>query len=350
MIRSVCNNDNDDCSRDNEKSNNNEKRSFLKYGTCETINKYKIIKLIAKGSYGHCYKANKISDDDNTEFVVLKKVIMHNESSDGFPITTLREIKTLRQIGDHPNCIKLQKVIVDNKHVFLVFDYCENDLGNLIMTKLVKFTESESKNLILQLLNGLSFIHSHNIIHRDLKLSNLLYDKGKLKICDFGLARVVASDMTNNVVTLWYRSPEILLGSKNYTSSIDIWSCACIFCELLLFRPLFPGNDEMDQLRLIFSCLGIPQKHIWPSIHELPLTRNGFVDLTQEQQKFGCFNNLRIILPRSISEEGFHLLLQLLAYDPNKRLTASTACHHTYFSQTPLPCRTDLMPFFYDNL
>lgn len=219
------NNNNNHNSNDREtREKERDRKRFLKYGICDTIHDYKVIKLIAKGSYGLCYKAScnkaEVPTDDN--FVALKKVIMHNETADGFPITTLREIKILRLIR-HPHCINLQKVIVDHDNVFLVFDYCENDLGNLIMNRHIQFTESEVKTLILQLLSGLSHIHSLNIIHRDLKLSNLLYNKmGMLKICDFGLARSVAKDMTNNVVTLWYCFSDNSLFNINVISNLAI--------------------------------------------------------------------------------------------------------------------------------
>ena len=168
---------------------------------------------------------------------------------------------------------------------------------------------------------------------------------GTLKICDFGLARVaVNGNMTNNVVTLWYRAPELLLGGTVYTSSIDIWSCACILAELLLRRPIFPGNDASDQIRTIFSCLGAPRINIWPDVEMLPLVQRGLINLRQEQVAFQ-FNNLRIIFP-SISDSGLNLFLQLLAYDPNKRLTAEAALVHEYFSSSPFPQNLEMMPTF----
>lgn len=291
------------------------------------------------------FKAKK-RDSRTGDAVALKKVIMHNEAADGFPITTLREIKMLRLI-DHPNCIKLHDVIIgESQTIFLVFDYCEHDLGTLLQTKMMRFSESEVKTLTMQLLQGLSYIHSLNIIHRDIKLSNLLYNnRGQLKICDFGLARIATeNNMTNNVVTLWYRAPELLLGCTSYNSSIDIWSCACIFAELYLERPIFPGNNVADQIRIIFSCLGAPRISIWPTVELLPLVQQGLVNLRQEQLKFQ-FNNLRIIFPM-ISDYGLELLLQLLAYDPTKRLTAEAAFNQQYFSSTPMPQNLYLMPTF----
>ena len=307
------------------------------------------MKMIARGSYGVVYKANSSGGCSDKKYVAMKKIIMHNEAADGFPLTSLREIKMLRSI-DHPNCVKLLDVVVsdtkDSQSIYLVLEYCEHDLGTLLQTKMVRFSESEVKSLTLQLLKGLSFIHSLGIIHRDIKLSNLLYDRmGTLKICDFGLARIaVKGDMTNNVVTLWYKAPELLLGETIYNSSIDVWSCACILAELLLGRPIFPGNDTRDQIRTIFSCLGAPRTSIWPDVERLPLIEQGIVNLRQEQVTFQ-YNNLRIIFP-TISDSGLQLLLQLLAYDPNKRLTAEDALNQDYFSSTPFPQNLEMMPTF----
>ena len=334
----------------------------MKYGSCRSLSEkegYGRLTPIGRGTYGVVFKATKDTQSDESdesdescrrkeETVALKQVLMHNQATDGFPLTTLREIRMLRLI-DHPNCIKLRDVIIgESQSIYLVFDYCEHDLGTLLQTNKIRFSESEVKTLTIQLLQGLGFIHGLNIIHRDIKLSNLLYNnRGQLKICDFGLARIAArdgDDMTNNVVTLWYRAPELLLGCTCYSSSIDIWSCACILAELYLGRPIFPGNNEIDQIKIIFSCLGAPRNSIWPDVETLPLIRNGLINLRQDQLKFQ-FNNLRIVFP-SISDSGLQLFLQLLAYDPNKRLSAVEAFHHEYFSSTPLPQNMQLMPTF----
>ena len=330
-------------------------KRLMKYGSCRSLSEkegYGRLTPIGRGTYGVVFKATKDTQSDTQscrrkeETVALKKVLMHNQATDGFPLTTLREIRMLRLI-DHPNCIKLLDVIIgESQSIYLVFDYCEHDLGTLLQTNKIRFSESEVKTLTIQLLQGLGFIHALDIIHRDIKLSNLLYNnRGQLKICDFGLARIAArGDMTNNVVTLWYRAPELLLGCTGYSSSIDIWSCACILAELYLGRPIFPGNDEMDQIKIIFSCLGAPRNSIWPDVEMLPLIQKGLINLRQDQLKFQ-FNNLRIVFP-SISDSGLQLFLQLLAYDPNKRLSAVEASHHEYFSSTPLPQNMQLMPTF----
>ena len=142
----------------------------------------------------------------------------------------------------------------------------------------------------------------------------------------------------------------MLLGSRSYDKSVDVWSCACILCELLLHRPLFPGNNDLDQLHTIFSVLGVPQRRIWPGVNDLPHIYNGVVKLKQEEQSFGLFNNLKLLFP-GISEDGFELMLQLLAYDPHKRLTAEEASRHPYFFSSPMPCNESMMPnYFHENL
>jgi serine/threonine protein kinase len=164
---------------------------------------------------------------------------------------------------DHPNVVRLHEVVVGPKRdaVFLLFEYCEHDLSKLIRAVKNPFKESEVKCLIRQLLSAVVHLHSKWIVHRDIKLSNLLYNsKGQLKLADFGLARTLShpapAALTQTVVTLWYRAPEVLLGTTVYSFPIDIWSVGCILGELLLNQPLLPGNSELDQLKWIFHLLG----------------------------------------------------------------------------------------------
>lgn len=167
-------------------------------------------------------------------------------------------MKLLQRLN-HPNCVKLLDVVVGVKRscVFLVFEYCEHDIANLIDTMKTPFSVSEIKRIMIQILSAVRHLHDMYIIHRDLKMSNLLYNRfGLTKVADFGLAREFGqppNPMTPKVVTLWYRAPEVLLGCDKYTTAIDLWACGCIFGELLLHEPLFPGRSEMEQLRLIYK-------------------------------------------------------------------------------------------------
>jgi serine/threonine protein kinase len=268
-------------------------------------------------------------DNSSKEMVALKEIILHNEKNDGFPTTSIREIATLRMIN-HPNCVNLLDVVVSpsREGVFLVFEYCEHDLSALLHSVKEPFSESEVKSLAAQLLSAVAYLHEHWIIHRDIKLSNLLYNnKGEIKLADFGLARLYAypkRSMTAKVVTLWYRAPELLLGDKSYTTGIDIWAVGCVLAELLLNRPLLAGDSEIDQVHRIFRLLGTPTPRIWPGVDQLPQVAKYAVNLTTEGAKYQ-YNNLRAVFP-SISEEGFSLLNAMLTYDPSKRITVSFIC------------------------
>jgi serine/threonine protein kinase len=230
-------------------------------GNCRSVGDFKKVNRIGEGTYGYVYRA---INRKTSEVVALKRIILHNESQDGFPLTSLREVKVLRMCQNHPNIVKLFEVVVGTKRdaVFLLFEYCEHDLATLIKAFKTPFKESEVKCLMLQLLSAMEFVHKNWIVHRDIKLSNLLYNaKGQLKLADFGLARTVSypppKALTATVVTLWYRAPELLLGSSNYSFPIDIWSCGCILGELLLNAPLLPGSGEIDQIKWIFHLLGM---------------------------------------------------------------------------------------------
>jgi serine/threonine protein kinase len=229
------------------------------FGGCRSVDSFQKINRIGEGTYGYVYRA---IDKETSGVVALKRLIMHNEDYDGFPLTSLREIKLLKRCN-HPNIVKLIDIVVGSKRdaVFLMFEYCEHDLAALLTGVKNPFKESEIKCLVQQLLSAVEYIHRNWIIHRDIKLSNLLYNsKGQLKLADFGLARTMSQPspvaLTQKVVTLWYRSPELLLGCETYTLAVDIWSVGCIMGELLLNRPMLAGDDELQQLQLVFKLLG----------------------------------------------------------------------------------------------
>jgi serine/threonine protein kinase len=227
--------------------------------SCISVSSFKKIGRIGEGTYGLVYKAQHKTTKD---IVALKRILMHNETNEGFPSTSLREISCLRRCL-HPNIVKFFGITVGKERdaVFLVFEYCEHDLANLLKNHSHPFKESEIKHLVFQLLSAVEFLHENWVVHRDIKPANLLYNsKGQLKLADFGLARRLSfpspAALTGGVVTLWYRAPEVLLDCPHYSFPIDLWSIGCIMGELLLQAPLLPGNDDRDQLKLIFSLLG----------------------------------------------------------------------------------------------
>lgn len=185
---------------------------------------YELINLVGKGSFGKVYKA-KLKSGDN-ELFALKQILMENEK-EGFPITAIREAMLLKKI-QNDNIINLIEIVTQEKNVFLVFEYMDHDLCGLL-SRQIKFSPAVIKYIIYSILKGTEYLHSNNILHRDLKSSNVLVsNKGDIKIGDFGLARAfnpkINRHFTNRVVTLWYRSPELLLGASQYNSSVDVWS------------------------------------------------------------------------------------------------------------------------------
>ncbi|XP_063267097.1 LOW QUALITY PROTEIN: cyclin-dependent kinase 10 [Prinia subflava] len=334
-------------------------------GRCRSVKEFEKLNRIGEGTYGIVYRARDTLTD---ETVALKKVRMDNEK-DGMPISSLREITLLLQL-QHPNIVELKEVVVGNhlESIFLVMGYCEQDLASLLENMQTPFSEAQVKCIILQVLKGLQYLHENYIIHRDLKVSNLLMtDKGCVKIADFGLARTYGmppKPMTPKVVTLWYRAPELLLGMTTQTTSIDMWAAGCILAELLAHKPLLPGTSEIHQIDLIVQLLGTPNENIWPVRAPCPFPLSfpwllpwpfltlhflqGFSKLplaTQYTLRKQPYNNLKHRFPW-LSEAGLRLLNFLFMYDPKKRATAKDCLESSYFKEKPLPCEPELMPTF----
>ncbi|KAL0327354.1 UNVERIFIED_CONTAM: Cyclin-dependent kinase G-2 [Sesamum angustifolium] len=312
---------------------------------CRSVDEFERLNKIDEGTYGVVYRAR---DKKTGEIVALKKVKMEKER-EGFPLTSLREINILLSF-DHPSIVDVKEVVVGSNldSIFMVMEYMEHDLKALMETMKQPFSQSEVKCLMLQLLAGVKYLHDNWVLHRDLKTSNLLLNnRGELKICDFGLARQYGSPLkpyTHLVVTLWYRAPELLLGAKQYSTAIDMWSLGCIMAELLSKEPLFNGKTEFDQLDKIFRILGTPNESIWPGFSK-PWSKGDFV----KHQ----YNLLRRKFPATsftgspvLSDAGFDLLNKLLTYDPEKRITAEAALNHEWFREVPLPKSKEFMPTF----
>ncbi|XP_057569491.1 cyclin-dependent kinase 10 isoform X5 [Hippopotamus amphibius kiboko] len=302
-------------------------------GRCRSVKEFEKLNRIGEGTYGIVYRAR---DTQTDEIVALKKVRMDKEK-DGVPISSLREITLLLRLR-HPNIVELKEVVVGThlESIFLVMGYCEQDLASLLENMPTPFSEAQVKCIVLQVLRGLQYLHQNFILHRDLKVSNLLMtDKGCVKTADFGLARaygIPVKPMTPKVVTLWYRAPELLLGTTTQTTSIDMWATGCILAELLAHKPLLPGTSEIHQVDLIVQLLGTPSEHIWPGFSQLPL-------VSQYSLRKQPYNNLKHKFPW-LSEAGLRLLNLLFM------ATASDCLESSYFKEKPLPCEPELMPTF----
>ncbi|KXS20528.1 Pkinase-domain-containing protein [Gonapodya prolifera JEL478] len=291
---------------------------------------------VGEGTYGKVYKA---IDRSTGDMVALKKIRMETER-EGFPFTSLREIKLLMQLR-HPNVVAVREIMSRRPPgYYLVFDYHDHDLAGLIAHPSVRFPESQLKCLVRQLLLGLRFLHERGVLHRDIKGSNLLVSaSGVLKLADFGLARDLTAqgrrgegDYTNRVITLWYRPPELLWGSTKYGSEVDMWSAGCIILELYLRTAAFQGTDEISQLRAIWRILGTPIENDRAALEDLQ-----WFKFAQPKEPYKRTLE-EVAAAHNIPESALDLISKLLAYDPAQRPSAVEALAHTWFSEEPLPC------------
>jgi len=287
------------------------------------MEKYQKLEKIGEGTYGIVYKAK---DKKTGELLALKKIRLEAED-EGIPSTAIREISLLKQL-QHPNIVRLYDVVHTEKKLTLVFEFLDQDLKKYLDACGDQGLEPYIvKSFLYQLLQGIAYCHQHRVLHRDLKPQNLLINmEGELKLADFGLARafgIPVRNYTHEVVTLWYRAPDVLMGSRKYSTQVDIWSCACIFAEMVNGRPLFPGSSESDQLLKIFKALGTPNAKSWPQMVDLPEYKAGFPVYPPQPLK-------KIV--RKLDAAGIDLLARMLQYDPNKRLSAEQAMKHHFFN------------------
>lgn len=230
----------------------------------------------------------------------------------------------------HPNIVNLYDVIHTENKLMLVFEFMDKDLKKFMDSKGEKgqLDAPTIKSFMHQLLTGIAFCHENRVLHRDLKPQNLLINnKGQLKLADFGLARafgIPVNTFSNEVVTLWYRAPDVLLGSRTYNTSIDIWSAGCIMAEMYTGRPLFPGTANEDQLQKIFRLMGTPMERSWPGVSKFPEFKSDWpIYAVQEPQ---------VYLPM-IDKDGHDLLRQMLRLRPEERISAQEALGQKWFQE-----------------
>uniref|UniRef100_A0A8C6UBH5 cyclin-dependent kinase n=1 Tax=Neogobius melanostomus TaxID=47308 RepID=A0A8C6UBH5_9GOBI len=294
--------------------------SEIGFGKLETYIK---LDKLGEGTYATVFKGrSKLTEN----LVALKEIRLEHE--EGAPCTAIREVSLLKDLK-HANIVTLHDIVHTDKSLTLVFEYLDKDLkqymddcGNIMSMHNVKI-------FLFQILRGLSYCHKRKVLHRDLKPQNLLInDRGELKLADFGLARaksVPTKTYSNEVVTLWYRPPDVLLGSSEYSTQIDMWGVGCIFYEMAAGRPLFPGSTVEDELHLIFRLLGTPTEENWPGISSIEEFKT---------HNFPKYKPQLIInhAPR-LDGEGIELLLSFLKYESKKRISAEDAMKHSYFRQ-----------------
>ncbi|GJX43350.1 probable serine/threonine-protein kinase [Tanacetum coccineum] len=292
---------------------------------------------IGQGTYSNVYRAR---DLDQGKIVALKKVRFDNLEPESVRFMA-REIHILRKLN-HPNVIKLEGLVTSRMScsLYLVFEYMEHDLAGLASHPSLKFTESQVKCYIRQLLNGLDHCHSHGILHRDIKGSNLLVDNnGILKIADFGLASFFdpqqSQPLTSRVVTLWYRPPELLLGATYYGTAVDLWSTGCIVAELYAGKPIMPGRTEVEQLHKIFKLCGSPSEDYWRK------SRLPHATIFKPQQPYK-----RVVAEtfKEFPAPALALMETLLSIDPADRGSAASALKSEFFTTKPFPCDPSSLP------
>lgn len=294
----------------------------------------KIEKPVGEGTYGVVYRAKDRTTD---EVVALKKIRLDVED-EGVPSTALREISLLKELT-HPNIVELKDVEHSEGRLYLVFEWLDKDLKKYMDSCKGGLGMPLIKSYMYQILRGMAFCHARAIMHRDMKPQNLLVDKaGNVKIADFGLARafmIPIRKYTHEVVTLWYRAPEILLGQREYSPAVDMWSIGAIFVEMVTQRPLWPGDSEIDELFRIFRCLGTPDESMWPGVTRLPDYKDTFPRWAPKPASKWCRARDEaggeVDLLSGLDEAGLDLLAGMLAYDPARRISAKQALNHPFF-------------------
>jgi len=290
-------------------------------------------KKVGEGTYAVVYQGREAKTGRK---VAIKKIKV-GAMKDGLDMSAIREVKFLREL-QHQNVIALLDVFSSKTNLNLVLEWLETDLEMIIKDRSLVFLPADIKSWIAMCLRGLEFCHRNSILHRDLKPNNLLIAAdGQLKIADFGLARDFADPgykMTCQVITRWYRPPELLFGCRYYSTAVDMWSVGCIFAELMLRIPYLPGESDMDQLKTIFRALGTPTEEDWPGHTKLP----DYVPVGQFPKP-----PMRDLFTAATAD-CLNLLAKFFIYEPRKRISAKDALSHPYFFALPNPTHPSKLP------
>ncbi|CAN6632423.1 meiotic mRNA stability protein kinase Ssn3p [Trichomonascus vanleenenianus] len=324
----------------------------------KVLDKFEIVGYIAAGTYGRVYKAKdkKGSAPRSGGVYAIKKFKADKEgevlSYTGISQSACREMSLCRELR-HRNVISLVEIILEEKSIYMVFDYAEHDLLQIIHfhshTERRPIPEATVKSVLWQLLNGVSYLHQNWVLHRDLKPANIMVTAdGTVKIGDLGLARLFSDPLQSLfagdkvVVTIWYRAPELVLGARHYTPAIDMWAVGCIFAELLALRPIFKGEEakmdkktvpfQRNQMQKIMEILGTPTPDRWPALPKYPEYQ-----ALQAMKHYppNLDNWYNAVVSNNCNPKGLQLLSGLFEYDPMKRMSANDALVHPYFSESP---------------
>jgi cell division cycle 2-like protein len=336
----------------------------LVQGCRSVYDTYDRIARLSEGTYGIVWKAKDLATG---EVVALKQIKFEDQQQllqvQGFPVTAFREINVLMALSSHENIVSVKEMVVGSgtDKVFMVMEFFHKDLQEAMKERKYPnvLRQAELKGAMQQILRGMEYMHSKWFMHRDMKTSNILVHKtaGRVALCDFGLARSFrdppSRNLTQLVVTLHYRAPELLFGETRYTPAVDIWSIGCIFGELIQQEAIMQGQGELDQIDKIFTMLGAPSEENWPEFSTLPNAKIFRWRSTETQE--GRRIRLHEIFPINppphfqqtfLDANGRDLLCKLLTLDPKKRITAKEALEHKYFKEGVMPMNPN---FFEDN-
>ncbi|KAF8774575.1 cyclin-dependent kinase 10-like [Argiope bruennichi] len=303
------------------------------FGKCRLITEFEKLSYIGEGAFGSVYK---VRDKKYDITVALKKLKIEKDA--GFPINFSREINCLKLV-EHDNIANLLGVAVGRvfESTYLILEYCPYDLSKILDDEEIKkeINHTHIKSIMHQLFTGLQVLHENFVVHRNLTMTSILFSEtGVLKITDFSSSRqFTRRKMTPNVVPRCYRAPELLFGAEVYSSAIDIWSAGCIFAELLLKRPLFKTESDLDAISTLVDLLGTPTESIWPGFSDLPHLQN-YTLRDQPHNK----------LTLKFAEQPttcIALLHKIFIYNPSKRFSAEKCLIHSYFNDKPLACSLD---------
>ena len=312
----------------------------------ESLENLSKLEKLGEGTYGVVYK---VKHKQSGQIYALKK-IRTDDTEEGVQATSLREVSALLELGteNHPNIVKLVSLIYDDRKMFLLFEYLDFDLRRYLdqfeKNYRGKLLDRETiRSFTIQILAGLLFAHQRRIMHRDLKPQNILVDSTgtRLKLADFGLARSFGIPLrmyTHEIVTLWYRAPEVLLGGTRYGTEVDIWSVGCIVAELMNLTPLLPGDSEIDQLFRIFRMFGTPTNETWPGVESYRDYKASFPRWTNYRLE----NNIK-----SNDAQLLSFLKGMFVLDPSKRFSVLNALYHPYLydvttGASPVPANSPL--------
>jgi serine/threonine protein kinase len=291
------------------------------FGGSSDSQRYRAQEVLGQGTYGKVYKA---LDTVTNRMIAMKKALMDLET-EGVPTTVMREVATLKDLSNYQHIVALLDVVVTEQKIFLIFEFMDQDLRKVIDSRPLELMEI--KRIFSQIIEALNYCHSRRIMHRDLKPENVLLDLSlNTKLADFGLARVFQIPVrpyTQCVQTLWYRAPEILLGSDEYSVAVDMWSAGCILAELFTREPVFRGENELSQLYRIFAVTGTPTEREWPGVTQLRNYSASFPAISPA--------SFASKIPQA-DATALDLIHKLLTLDPTQRISAKQARTHPFFN------------------